>query len=86
MSHESFSQDLKPFMEEFPHKTLVTDSIISVGVKRFRVERWEGDIGHCFVFINISGECSPAFAKTPSYVYNAIKSKKIIVDSHPKYI
>jgi len=80
--HESYTKDMTPFFEEFPHKTLIGGSIIGVGSKQFRTELWWKGDAHCFVFINISGECSPAFCKSPSYVYQAIKEKKIQILKH----
>jgi DNA repair exonuclease SbcCD nuclease subunit len=71
--------DLLPFMEDMSIKPLLNGHIVSVNNKQFRVERYQWEGKHCYVFVDITmgGAKSKSFAKTPTYVKEAIKENKI---------
>lgn len=75
--------DLLPFMEDIKIKPLLNGHIVLANNKQFRVERYQWVINeirnHCYVFVDttMGGIKSKSFAKTPSYVVNALMENKI---------
>ena len=75
--------DLLPFMEDITIRPALNGHIAQVNKKQFRIERYQWNIGedrnHCYVFVDITleGGKSKTFAKTPTYVADALKEGKI---------
>ncbi len=75
-----YTFNLKPFYETEVDKPLLQDAIVVFGVQKYRADRWFSKLGHCYVFVCISGHPIQPFGKKPSQVKELIESGKLIIE------